>query len=130
MGFFDDIAKTLKQGLDTATKKGGEMAQAARLRVDLFNQNRDLESAYNKLGKAVYTHADALEQSTHRLEIDKIKLEVSRLEQELRDIGEDPHKVDVDEADKTVTVSAVAPHTETHPNETTPSSAPKIDLEK
>lgn len=130
MGYFDDIAKKLKQGLDTATKKGGEMAQEARLRVDLFNQNRDLESVYNKLGKAVYTHADPLEQSAIRLEIDKIKLEVVRLEQELRDIGEDPHKVEVDEADKTVTVSAVPPHTETAATGTTPSSAPKIDLEK
>jgi flagellar hook-associated protein FlgK len=130
MGFFDDIAKTLKQGLDTASKKGGEMAQAARLRVDLFNQNRDLESAYNKLGKAVYTGADALEQSALRLEIDKMKAEVARLEQELRDIGEDPERVDVDEADRTVTVSAVPPHSETTPAGTPPSSAPKIDLEK
>ena len=129
MGFFDDIAKTLKQGLDTASKKGGEMAQAARLRVDLFNQNRDLESAYNKLGKAVYTHADPLEQASIRVEIDKIKLEVARLEQELRDIGEDPDKVEVDEADRTVTVSAVPPHTETTPTGTTSSSAPQIDLE-
>lgn len=88
MGLLDELAEKLKQGLELIAKMGEDAAQTAKLRYEIFNLGRELETQFNKLGKVAYENQDPLESSGIRMDIDRIKAEIARLEQTLKDMGE------------------------------------------
>lgn len=131
MGFFDDLAGKLKQGLETVQKKGGEAATVAKLRYELFNLNRDLEGQFNKLGKAVFEGHDFVANEAIKLEITRIKAEVLKLETAIRETGEDPH-APPEGTDHPAAEHPTAPSGAPHPasGEHTTSGGSVIDMEK
>ncbi len=127
MGFFDDLAGKLKQGLETVQKKGGEAATVAKLRYELFNLNRDLEGQFNKLGKAVFDGHDPVANEAIKLEISRIKGEMEKLETAIRENGEDPHA-----PPESTTEHPTAPSSAPHPasGENAATGGTVIDMEK
>lgn len=54
MDFFDELGSGLKQVGDTIVNKTGELASTAKLKMQLANEEKLLNSLYLRLGKAVY----------------------------------------------------------------------------
>ena len=51
---WDDIAKTIREGLDTVVEKTEELTKIGRIRVDIINIKRNVEKNFAELGGRVY----------------------------------------------------------------------------
>jgi hypothetical protein len=51
---WDDIRQTVREGMREIRDKGDELARQARLRMDIFQTERRLKTAYESLGEASY----------------------------------------------------------------------------
>lgn len=88
MSFLDNLAKGLKSALDVAKTKGEEAAQYTKLRYDIFQLNRDLDTVFGKLGKQVFT-ANTLEGTGEFFaEVRRLQAELAQKEEELREVGQ------------------------------------------
>ncbi len=54
MDFFDELGNGLKQVGDTIANKTNELAATAKLKMQLAEQTKTLNSLYLRLGKAAY----------------------------------------------------------------------------
>lgn len=77
---------------DRAGKKAGEMAQATRLNLQIFDRNTECEVLYKEIGKLIYdVHQGAQTEEAdieHRLaRLDAIQAEIDQLRTELSALG-------------------------------------------
>jgi hypothetical protein len=87
---WEDLKKTLKDGVHVAAEKTEEYTRIGRIKVDILNQTRTKDKTYKALGREVYTRvSDGKKVDPHkddgiRYFIDKISdLESSIREKEL-----------------------------------------------
>ncbi|MBB6099598.1 hypothetical protein HNR42_003051 [Deinobacterium chartae] len=88
MGLLDNIATTLRKGLEVAKTRGEEAASAAKIRYEIFNLNRELDATYNRLGRAYHAGGDLLTLQPLRDEIDRLSAEISAREKALAEVGQ------------------------------------------
>lgn len=74
----DNILNTVRQGVEQVQRRGEELTQVARLRVEVFQLSRDLEGHFARLGRAYHNGAD------HDL-LQGIRADIQRTEGEIRD---------------------------------------------
>jgi hypothetical protein len=60
---WDDIAKTIKEGVDTVVEKTEELTKIGKIKVDIINIKRNVEKNFSELGGRVY-HIIAEEKKT------------------------------------------------------------------
>lgn len=88
----DNILNTMRQGVEKVQRRGEEVTQVARLRVEVFQLGRELDSHFARLGRAYHGGAaDDLLQGI-REDIRRVEAEIEsreRLIAELGDAGED-----------------------------------------
>ena len=51
---WDDIAKTIREGVDTVVEKTEELTRIGRIKVDILNIKRNVEKNFSELGGRVY----------------------------------------------------------------------------
>ena len=51
---WDDIAKTIREGVDTVVEKTQELTKLGKIKVDIINIKRNVEKNFSKLGGHVY----------------------------------------------------------------------------
>ncbi|ADV68219.1 hypothetical protein [Deinococcus maricopensis] len=106
----DNILNTLKRGVDRARVRGEEVTQAARLRVEIYQLNRDLDGLYARLGRAYHGGADVATLTPIREEIARVDGEVAARERLLAELNARMPADDVTASgDADVTVITTAP---------------------
>ncbi|MCP2015857.1 hypothetical protein L1280_003037 [Deinococcus sp. HSC-46F16] len=55
----DNIFDTVRRGAERVQRRGEEVAQTARLRMEVFGLTRELDTLYARLGRAYHAGADA-----------------------------------------------------------------------
>ncbi|MFQ5754186.1 MAG: hypothetical protein ACE5HI_19540 [bacterium] len=51
---WDDIAKTIREGVDTVVEKTEELTRIGKIRVDIINIKRNIEKNFSELGGKAY----------------------------------------------------------------------------
>ncbi|RMF66201.1 MAG: hypothetical protein D6743_06775 [Calditrichaeota bacterium] len=51
---WDDIAKTIREGVDAVVEKTEELTKMGRIKVDILNIKRNIEKSFTELGGKVY----------------------------------------------------------------------------
>ncbi len=86
---FDNILNSVKKGAERVQQRGEEVAQAARLRLEVFQLNRELESVYARLGRSFYSGMDAQILQPIRDEVVRIEQEIKARERLITELGGD-----------------------------------------
>ena len=60
---WDDIAKNIREGIDTVVEKTEELTKMGKIKVDIINVKRNIEKNFSELGGRVY-HIIVEENST------------------------------------------------------------------
>ena len=51
---WDDIAKTIREGVDTVVEKTGVLSKIGKIKIDILNIKRNIEKNFSELGGRVY----------------------------------------------------------------------------
>ena len=62
MGFFDTLGKKATEAYNVTTKKTGELAKEAKLRMKINENKSNINDLYKEIGKKVYEKHHTLEQ--------------------------------------------------------------------
>lgn len=92
---WDDIAKTIREGVDTVVEKTEEYTRIGRIKVDILNIKRNVEKNFAELGGKVY-HLIVEEKKTqvaNNKEVKEIVECVKLLEKELEEKNKELEKV-------------------------------------
>jgi len=60
---WDDIAKTIREGVDTVVEKTEELTKIGKIKIDILNIKRNVEKNFSELGGRVY-HLSIKEKET------------------------------------------------------------------
>jgi hypothetical protein len=107
---WDDIAKTIKEGVDTVVEKTEELTKIGKIKVDILNIKRNIEKNFTELGGRVY-HVVVEEKKTQVAgdkEVKDIIESIKLLERELQ-----RKKEELDNIRKKETVKEEAASTKT-----------------
>lgn len=85
-----DIVSRLQQGLHTARERGEELAQAARMRVEVFTLGREQEALYARLGRAYHDGASPEVLEGIQVELRRVSEEIAARERVLGELTPDP----------------------------------------
>ncbi|MHA0033438.1 hypothetical protein [Deinococcus sp. PESE-13] len=88
----DNILNSVRQGVEKVQRRGEEVTQVARLRVEVFQLGRELDSHFARLGRAYHGGADTDLLQGIRDEIRRVEADIEsreRLIAELGDAGDD-----------------------------------------
>lgn len=83
---WDDIAKTIREGVDTVVEKTEELTKIGRIKVDIINIKRNIDKNFSELGGKVY-HLIVEEKKTQIAgdsEVKRIVDSIKILEKELK----------------------------------------------
>lgn len=121
---WDDIAKTIREGVDTVVEKTEELTKIGMIKMDIINIKRNVDKNFSELGGKVY-HL-LVEENKAQIANDKDVKEIIEcikiLEKELQAKNEELKKVKT----KTKTEAKTAPKTVTKTeSETKPAPKPK-----
>jgi len=92
---WDDIAKTIREGVDTVVGKTEEYTKIGKIKIDIINIKRNVEKNFSELGGRVY-HLLAEQNKTQisaDKEVKKIIDSIKLLEKELQDKKDEMDKV-------------------------------------
>lgn len=84
----DNLVNSLRRGVEQARTRGEEVAQAARLRLEIFQLNRELDGLYGRLGRAYHANADVEVLTGIRGEITRVDDDIAAREQSIADLGQ------------------------------------------
>lgn len=118
----DNILNTVKRGAERVQRRGEEVAQVARLRLETFQLGRELDGHFARLGRAY--HAGAAPDSLGGIQDDirRVEGEISARERLISELDEDPRAdgdMTVYSPDGTAQQEAAAPaagHVDNRPN--------------
>ena len=51
---WDDITKTIREGVDTVVEKTGELTKIGKIKIDILNLRRNVDKNFSELGGRVY----------------------------------------------------------------------------
>ncbi len=51
---WDDIAKTIREGVDTVVEKTEELTKIGKIKIDILNIKRNVQKNFSELGGRVY----------------------------------------------------------------------------
>ncbi len=92
---WDDIAKTIREGVDTVVSKTEEYTKIGKIKIDILNIKRNVEKNFTELGGRVY-HL-MVEQNKTQIsgdkEVKKILDSIKLLEKELQEKKAELEKV-------------------------------------
>ncbi|MEW6422512.1 MAG: hypothetical protein AB1511_12435 [Deinococcota bacterium] len=85
----DNIFNQVRRGAERVQRRGEELTQSARLRLEVFGLSRELEGLYARLGRAYHAGADSEVLQGIQDEIRRVDEEISAHERLIRELGSD-----------------------------------------
>ena len=117
----DDIAKTIREGVDTVVEKTEELTKIGKIKVDIINTKRQIEKNFAELGGKVY-HMIVEEkkgQIAGNKEVKEIVEKVKALEGQLEEKNAELQQVkNKEEAEQTTEAAATEVKESDAPEET------------
>lgn len=86
----DNILNTVRQGVEKVQRRGEEMTQVARLKVEVYQLGRELEGHFARLGRAYHGGADQDLLESVREDIRRTEDEIRARERLISELGDDP----------------------------------------
>ncbi|WP_424950207.1 hypothetical protein [Deinococcus sp.] len=86
----DGFLNTLRKTGERVQRRGETVAQAARLRLDIFQLGREHDALYARLGRAYHGNASVSTLEEIRAEISRVDEEISAREKLLAELGAEP----------------------------------------
>lgn len=86
----DNILNSLQRGAERVQRRGEEVAQVARLRLEIFQLGRELDGHFARLGRAYHARAEKDTLGGIQDEIRRAEEEISARERLISELGEDP----------------------------------------
>ncbi len=90
---WDDLKKSVKDGLSVAAAKTEEYTKIGKAKLDLMNLNKSLNAAYHDLGVTVFEQASESSKKTAPQD-PKVKDHVGRIEKFLQDIQDKEKEIE------------------------------------
>ncbi|MDM7924777.1 MAG: hypothetical protein QUS35_02060 [bacterium] len=90
---WDDLKKSVKDGLSVAAAKTEEYTRIGKAKLDLMNLNKSLNAAYHDLGVTVYQQASA-ETKKNAAQDPKVKDHIGRIEKLLQDVRDKEKEIE------------------------------------
>ncbi|WP_202630515.1 hypothetical protein [Deinococcus alpinitundrae] len=84
----DTIFSSVKRGAEKVQRRGEEVAQSARLRLEVYQLSRELDSLYARLGRAYHAGADDTVLEGLREEVRRLDEETAARERLIAELGE------------------------------------------
>ena len=104
--FWEDVKKTVKQGLSVAAEKTEEYTRIGKIKVDIMGIKKDIDKTYREMGMGVYELLDKKQAAAIakdkillelKVKIDNLKQTLKDKEAEIEEIRkENPDMKDVD----------------------------------
>lgn len=88
----DNLVDTMRQGAARVQRRSEEVAQSARLRVEVFQLKRELESKFAELGRSYYQNAAGNVLSDLQDYIRSLEEEIASREHLIEEIGATPEE--------------------------------------
>lgn len=82
----DNILNSVRRGAGRVQRRGEEVAQGARLRVEVFQLTRELDTLYARLGRSYHAGADPGVLSGIQDDVRRVDEEISARERLLREL--------------------------------------------
>lgn len=99
---WDDIAKTIRDSVDTVVGKTEELTKIGRIKVDIINIKRNIEKQFTELGGTVFHMIDENKTSiASNADVKAIVEKVKELEKQLNAKNEELERVKAKEEAKT-----------------------------
>ncbi|CAM3302158.1 hypothetical protein DESA109040_07275 [Deinococcus saxicola] len=86
----DNILNSLQRGAERVQRRGEEVAQVARLRLEIFQLGRELDGHFARLGRAYHAGAEQDTLGGVQDDIRRAEEEISARERLITELGEDP----------------------------------------
>ncbi|MFC4426672.1 hypothetical protein [Deinococcus navajonensis] len=86
----DNLLNSVRRGAERVQRRGEEVAQVTRLRLEAFQLSRELDSAYARLGRAYHAGGDMELLQGVRADIRRIEEEITARERLITELGGDP----------------------------------------
>ena len=83
----DGFLSTLRKTGERVQRRGEEVAQGARLRLDIFQLGRELDALYARLGRAYHSNAEVSTLEEIRAEIARVDEEIAARELLMTELG-------------------------------------------
>ncbi|GAA4016507.1 hypothetical protein GCM10022631_31080 [Deinococcus rubellus] len=84
----DNIFSSVKRGAEKVQRRGEEVAQSARLRLEVYQLSRELDSLYARLGRAYHAEADPAVLGDLREDVRRLDEEIAAREHLIAELGE------------------------------------------
>ena len=101
----DNILHQMRRSAERVQRRGEELTQSARLRLEVFGLSRELEGLYARLGRAYHAGADSEVLQGIQDEIRRVDEEISAREHLIQELGSDTE----DHANEAAAVLSAAP---------------------
>ncbi len=83
----DNIFSSVKRGAEKVQRRGEEVAHSARLRLEVYQLSRELDSLYARLGRAYHAGADAARARGLREEVRRLDEEIAARERLIAELN-------------------------------------------
>lgn len=104
----DSFLNTMKKGAEKVQRKGEEVAHAARLRMEVFQLNRELDGLYARLGRSFHAGAEVEILQGVREDIKRVEDEIKARERLIQELGGEPDETVIDEQKPEIEQSATS----------------------
>lgn len=84
----DNILNSVKRSAEKVQRRGEEVAQSAKLRVEIYQLSRELDGLYARLGRAFHADADDKILSELRQDVGRLDEEIAAREQLIIELSE------------------------------------------
>lgn len=88
----DNILNSVRRGAERVQRRGEEVAHVARLRLEVFQLGRELDSLFARLGRAYHSGAEASVLEGVQQDIRRVEDEIGARERLISELGDDPHE--------------------------------------
>lgn len=95
----DNLLNSVRRGAGRVQRRGEEVAQTARLRLEVFQLTRELDALYARLGRSYHGGADMGVLQGVREDIRRVDDEISARERLMQELARDAQERGPDEAD-------------------------------
>lgn len=85
----DNIVNVVRRGAERVQRRGEEVAQVTRLRMEVFQLSRELDAHYARLGRAYHTGAHLTDLQSIREDIRRTEEEKAQREHLISTLGEE-----------------------------------------
>lgn len=86
----DDIMERVRRGAGRVQRRGEEVAQTTRLRLEVFQLTRELDTLYARLGRSYHAGAEADVLGTIQQDIRRIDEEILARERLIEELNAEP----------------------------------------